>query len=124
VRRVDGATVTLPDTAENQAAYPQSSSQKAGLGFPLCRLVALLCLGSGALLDAATGPCEDKGSDEQALLRTLLETLQAADILLGDAYYATYFRGPRGSPISRPLASRKSSLWHALPPQNTRGPPR
>jgi len=88
---VDGATVTLPDTAENQAAYPQSSTQKAGLGFPLCRLVALLCLGSGALLDAATGPCEGKGSDEQALLRTLLDTLQADDILLGDAYYATYF---------------------------------
>jgi hypothetical protein len=91
VRLVDGATVTLPDTAENQAAYPQSSTQKAGLGFPLCRLVALLCLGSGALLDAATGPCEGKGSDEQALLRTLLDTLQADDILLGDAYYATYF---------------------------------
>ena len=91
VRLVDGATVTLPDTVENQAAYPQSSTQQAGLGFPLCRMVALLCLGSGALLDAATGPCEGKGSDEQALLRTLLDTLQANDILLGDAYYATYF---------------------------------
>ena len=48
VRLVDGATVTLPDTEENQAAFPQSSSQKAGLGFPICRVVALLCLGSGA----------------------------------------------------------------------------
>ena len=35
VRLVDGTTVTLPDTEENQAAYPQSSSQKAGLGFPI-----------------------------------------------------------------------------------------
>ena len=42
VRLVDGATVTLPDTPSNQAAYPQSSRQKAGLGFPMCRLVALL----------------------------------------------------------------------------------
>ncbi len=42
VRLVDGATVSLADTQENQAAYPQSSSQKAGLGFPMCRLVALL----------------------------------------------------------------------------------
>jgi hypothetical protein len=64
VRLVDGATMTLPDTEENQAAYPQSNSQKAGLGFPICRLVALLCLGSGALLNAATGPCKGKGSDE------------------------------------------------------------
>ncbi len=91
VRLVDGATVMLPDTEENQADYPQPRSQKAGLGFPQCRLVALLCLGSGALLDAATGPCEGKGSDEQSLLRSMLETLRADDILLGDAYYATYF---------------------------------
>ena len=76
VRLVDGATVTLPDTEENQARYPQSSSQKPGLGFPQCRMVALLCLGSGALLDAATGPCEGKGSDEQSLLRSMLETLR------------------------------------------------
>ena len=91
VRLVDGATVTLPDTEENQAAYPQSSSQKAGLGFPICRVVALLCLGSGALLNAATGPCEGKGSDEQSLLRSMLDTLKRDDILLGDAFYATYF---------------------------------
>jgi hypothetical protein len=91
VRLVDGATVTLPDTEENQAAFAQSSSQKAGLGFPICRLVALLCLGSGALLDAAMGPCEGKGSDEQSLLREMLDTLQSEDILLGDAFYATYF---------------------------------
>jgi hypothetical protein len=91
VRLVDGATVTLPDTQENQSAYPQSSSQQPGLGFPICRVVALLCLGSGALLDAAMGPCEGKGSDEQSLLRDMLDTLQSGDILLGDALYATYF---------------------------------
>ena len=91
VRLVDGATVTLPDTPENQAAFPQSSSQQPGLGFPRCRLVGLVCLGSGALLDAATAPCEGKGSDEQALLRSMLDTLKGGDVLLGDAYYATYF---------------------------------
>jgi hypothetical protein len=91
VRLVDGATVTLPDTQANQAVYPQPRSQKLGLGFPICRMVALLCLGSGALLDAAMGPCEGKGSDEQSLLRDMLDTLQSDDILLGDALYATYF---------------------------------
>ena len=91
VRLVDGATVVLPDTPENQAAYPQPASQKAGLGFPQCRLVALLCLGSGGLLDVATGPCQGKGSDEQTLLRSQLDTLRPGDILLGDAFYATYF---------------------------------
>jgi hypothetical protein len=88
---VDGTTVTLADTRENQATYPQPNSQAAGLGFPICRVVALPCLGSGALLDAATGPCEGKGSDEQALPRSMLDTLERGDILIGDAYYATYF---------------------------------
>jgi hypothetical protein len=31
------------------------------------------------------------GSDEQSLLRAQLDTLQPGDILLGDAFYATYF---------------------------------
>lgn len=91
VRLVDGATVTLADTQENQTAYPQPGSQKTGLGFPLCRMVALLCLESGALLNAATGPCKGKGGDEQTLLRSMLDTLKRDDILLGDAFYSTYF---------------------------------
>ena len=90
VRLVDGTTVTLPDTSANQA-YPQSHNQKPGLGFPLCRIVGLVCLGSGALLNAAIGGYSGKGSDEQSLLRTLLDTLKRDDLLLGDAFYATYF---------------------------------
>ncbi len=90
-RLVDGTTVTLPDTMENQACYPQPCSQQPGLGFPLCRVVSLICLASGAVLNTAMGPCQGKGSDEQSLLRSMLDTLQAGDILLGDAFYATYF---------------------------------
>ena len=88
---VDGATVTLADTEDNQAAYPQPSSQKAGLGFPLARMVALVCLGSGVVRDVTVGPCAGKGSDELSLARDILDTLQAGEILVGDALYATYF---------------------------------
>jgi len=91
VRLVDGTTVTLPDTAANQANYPQSHNQKPGLGFPLCRIVGLMCLGSGAVLNAAVGRYSGKGSDEQSLLRTMLDTLARDDLLLGDAFYTTYF---------------------------------
>jgi hypothetical protein len=56
VRLVDGTTMTLADTQENQAEYPQPASQKQGLGFPVLRLVVLLCLATGALIDAAMGP--------------------------------------------------------------------
>ena len=91
VRLVDGTTVVMPDTPTNQAVYPQPRSQAPGLGFPLCRLVGLVCLGSGAVLDAAIGGYRGKGSDEQSLLRTLLESLKPGDLLLGDAYYASFF---------------------------------
>jgi hypothetical protein len=91
VRLVDGTTVVMPDTPANQAAYPQPRSQQPGLGFPLCRVVGLLCLGSGALLNAAVGCYRGKGGDEQSLLRSMLDTLQHGDLLLGDALYATYF---------------------------------
>lgn len=37
IKLVDGTTVSMPDTATNQAAYPQSRSQKPGLGFPIVR---------------------------------------------------------------------------------------
>lgn len=91
VRLVDGTTVAMPDSPANQAAYPQPRSQKPGLGFPLCRVVGLVCLASGAILDAAIARYRGKGTDEQTLLRTLLNNLEAGDILLGDAFYPTYF---------------------------------
>ena len=91
VKLVDGTTVTMPDTAENQAAYPQQSGQKPGLGFPICRIVGILCLASGSLINAAMGPYKGKGGDEQTLLRGLLDSLKQGDLLLGDAYFATYF---------------------------------
>jgi len=91
VRLVDGTTVSMPDTQANQASYPQSRSQKPGLGYPLCRMAGIVCLGSGVLLDAAIGRYRGKGADEQSLLRSMLDTLKSGDILLGDAFYATYF---------------------------------
>lgn len=72
VRLVDGTTVTMPDTPENQEAYPQQSGQKPGLGFPLCRIVGIICLASGSIVNAAMGPYKGKGADEQTLLRGML----------------------------------------------------
>ena len=91
VRLVDGTTVTMPDTPENQAAYPQQRGQKEGLGFPICRVVGITCLTSGALLNAAIGRFNGKGGDEQTLLRSIQETLETGDILVGDAFFPTFF---------------------------------
>lgn len=91
VRIIDGTTVTLPDTEANQAVFPQQRGQRPGLGFPICRIVGITCLASGALLNAAIGRFNGKGGDEQALLRTIQDTFQPGDIVLGDAFFATYF---------------------------------
>lgn len=92
VLSVDGTTVTMPDTAENQAIYPQQGGQLPGLGFPICRLVGIITsLASGSVLNAAIGPFNGKGSDELTLLRQIEATLQPGDIVLADAFYASYF---------------------------------
>lgn len=91
VKLVDGTTVTMPDTPANQKAFPQSRGQKPGLGFPLARVVGVLCLATGVLLDAAVGPCIGKAGSEHALLRSMMDTIQPGDVILADRYYCAYF---------------------------------
>ena len=88
---VDGSAVSMPDTPENQAAYPQPSIQKAGCGFPVARVVVLIALATGAVLDAAVGRCTGKLTGEATLLRGLHGRLRRNDIVLADRYYSSYF---------------------------------
>jgi hypothetical protein len=87
----DGSRVTLADTPENRAAYPQCDGQAQGVGFPQLQMVVLLALASGALLDLAEGPCRGKQTGETALLRQLLDTLRPADVLVADRLYCAYW---------------------------------
>jgi Transposase DDE domain len=91
VKVADGTTVSMPDTAANQAAYPQSPSQKPGLGFPLARVVVVFCLACGTVLDAALGRYQGKQTGENALLRTLTNALDPGDVLLADRYFGGWF---------------------------------
>lgn len=91
VKVVDGTTVSMPDTLDNQQAYPQPRSQKAGVGFPLARLVVLFALAVGTVLDAALGRYQGKQTGETALFHTLLDNLEPGDILLADRYYGSYW---------------------------------
>jgi hypothetical protein len=91
VHLVDGTTVSMPDTPENQEVYPQPSSQQEGLGFPVARLVVLMSLATGMLVDMAMGPYTGKETGEPALLRQLLNRFAPGDILLADRYYCSYF---------------------------------
>ena len=88
---VDGTTALMPDTPDNQAVYPQQSTQKAGLGFPICRILGVICLSSGAVLDASIGRYKGEGGDEQKLLRNVQQTFRMGDLILGDAFFGTCF---------------------------------
>jgi hypothetical protein len=91
VKLVDGTTVGMPDTQANQRSYPQSSTQARGLGFPIARVIGVMCLSTGAIVDAAMGGYSGKEASELALFRALNAAFEAADVMLADSYYCNYF---------------------------------
>jgi hypothetical protein len=91
VKLVDGTTVSMPDTPENQHEYPQQSAQKEGLGFPVARMVVLMSLATAMISGMAMGPYAGKRVSELALFQQLLDRLDANDILLADRYFCSYF---------------------------------
>jgi len=83
----DGSTVTMSDTQENQAQYPQLKSQADGCGFPIINITAVFCLFTGALLESTIAPlCVH----EINLFRSMYQYLRTGDIVLGDQLYGTY----------------------------------
>ncbi len=88
VRVVDGSTITMPDTPENQAEYPQQKSQKPGCGFPIARILVVFSLSVGTVLEAAIGKYKGKQTGENSLFRGLDGVPSAGDILLADRYFS------------------------------------
>lgn len=86
VRIVDGTGISMPDTPENQARWPQSSLQAAGCGFPQMKVVGLFSLASGALLAEAIGSREH----DIKLARQLWSRLKRGDVLLADRGFSAY----------------------------------
>lgn len=91
VKLIDGTTVSMPDTPENQEAFPQSKAQQPGLGFPIARLVVVFSLAVGTALDMAIAPYRGKQTGENSLFRTLWDSaLAPGDVVLGDRFFCSY----------------------------------
>lgn len=88
---VDGTTISMPDTPENQAAYPQSPSQADGVGFPIARVVALVSFATAMVCGLALGPYSGKGTGETALFRQLFPLLKPHDVIVADRFYGGWF---------------------------------
>jgi hypothetical protein len=84
---IDGSTVSMPDTVENQKEYPQPSTQKDGCGFPIAKIGVIFSLVTGA----AIALCIDVlNTHDIKLARRLYGFLKPNDVLLGDRAFCAY----------------------------------
>lgn len=84
---VDGSTISMPDPPQNQAAYPQSSSQAPGYGFPMAKIGVLFSLATGA---AVAVTVDALNTHDVKLARRMYEDLNIGDILLGERAFCSY----------------------------------
>jgi len=84
---VDGETLLLADTKENQQEYPQHKTQKKGCGFPIARIATLFGLSTGAVIDAALSSLK---TGEVNLFRQFYSHLQPGEVALGDRMFGSY----------------------------------
>jgi hypothetical protein len=86
----DGTIVSMPDTTENQKAYPQPYNQRPGLGFPIARIGAITSLSCGAIINLGFCRYAGKGQGEVTLLRRLSSVFSAGDVLLADCLMSNW----------------------------------
>lgn len=87
LKAIDGSSMQLMDTPENQRAYPQPSSQKPGCGFPVMGIHGVLNLSHGGWEGFVT--CDARVHDAR-VAPCLLKHLEEGDLLLADRAYCSY----------------------------------
>ena len=87
VKVVDGSSVSMPDTPQNQQCYPQPKGQEPGCGFPVMRILAVFSLASGTLLALAKGALN---VSERTLFRHLWHLFDPGDVVLADRGLCSY----------------------------------
>lgn len=87
VKVIDGTGITLPDTLENQQAFPQPAEQRKGCGFPVMQVVACFCLASGALLRWVETELK---RHESRILQHFIGFFAPGDVVLSDRGFCSY----------------------------------
>jgi hypothetical protein len=88
VKVIDGSTVSMPDTPENQKVYPQPNTQVPCCGFPIA-LHWCFIQSDGVLFSLTTGAAvalvfDVLNTHDVKLARRLYEFIHPNDVLLGD----------------------------------------
>lgn len=87
VKAVDGTSAQMPDTPENQAAYPQPSGQAPGCGFPVVQLVGVINLINGAWEQFVESNLK---VHEHRAFDLLFSYIAKNEILVADRAYTSY----------------------------------
>ena len=87
LKAIDGTTVTLMDTPDNQLAYPQPCRQKEGCGFPVMGIVGMVNLSHGGVEGFET--CGFRKHDARVAPQ-LLKHVEEEDIILGDRAFCSF----------------------------------
>jgi hypothetical protein len=88
---VDGSTLNVEDTEDNENAFGRpSSGGRDRSGYPQVRIVALLGVRSHLLRSAAFGPCKGKETGEQTLARELWNDLPDDALVIMDRNFINY----------------------------------
>ena len=87
LKAIDGSSVRLMDTAENQEEFPQPCRQKEGCGFPVMGFAGVLDLDQGTLADYHL--CRYETHDVNAA-HALLGSFGAGDVVVADRAYCSF----------------------------------
>lgn len=88
---VDGTVISGPDTESLQSEYPQHGEMAPGIGFPLARVVLVVSLATGAIIDLAIVAHKGLGASEHEAYRQTWACLRPGDVVVGDRLYYSYW---------------------------------
>lgn len=81
---LDGTQMCVPDSSANLTVFRRGGGHHGGTGYPMLRLVALICCGTRTVIDAVFGP--DQRS-ETTMAADLARAMRPTMIVLADRHY-------------------------------------
>ena len=87
IMSVDGSSVQLMDTQENQKEFPQPSNQKEGCGFPVMKFLGLLNHSTGAWEHHLTAHPDEHDSKT---MRRMIDFFKEPCLLLADRAFCSF----------------------------------
>lgn len=85
---VDGSTLRVPDTKENEEAFARPASGRGTAAYPQLKIVALMVLRSHLIAKLALGACRES---ELTLAEPLLDALPDSSLAILDRAYLSFY---------------------------------